>query len=83
MGWGVGGWGEKCGVPGESLKRLNYQFGFLVIIFLIIPRSSVFTSKWRCFIARACRSLADLVPRSKGVELKKYTVWSTYRRTSS
>ena len=48
----MGGWGEKWGVPGESLKRLNYQFGFLVIISLIIPRSSVFTSKWRCFIAR-------------------------------
>lgn len=27
-GLGVGGLGEKCGVPGESLKRLNYQFGF-------------------------------------------------------
>lgn len=51
-GWGVGGWGEKWGVSRESLKRLNYQFGFLVIISLIIPRSSVFTSKWRCFIAR-------------------------------
>ena len=49
----MGEWGEKWGVPGESLKRLNYQFGFLVIkISLIIPRSSVFTSKWRCFIAR-------------------------------
>lgn len=60
VGWGVGsglggggGWmGREVGVPGESLKRLNYQFGFLVIISLIIPRSSVFTPKWHCFIAR-------------------------------
>ena len=43
---------EVGGSRGIVEERLNYQFGFLVIISLIIPRSSVFTSKWRCFIAR-------------------------------